>query len=69
MELALDEAVVLELMRVLKARKGRVDPCTLQLLLFLVAHGEFNEKGELTGLRAHPRLRIDYRVSWGCTKQ
>ncbi|MEB3778627.1 MAG: hypothetical protein GSR85_00120 [Desulfurococcales archaeon] len=62
MELTLDEAVVLELMKALKAKRGRIDKLSLEKLVFLVAHGEFNERGELVGLRAFPRLGVDYRV-------
>ena len=62
LELTLEEAVVLELMRILKSSKGRIDRLSLEKLLFLVAHGEFNSEGKVVGLRVFPRLGVDYRI-------
>ena len=62
MELTREEAIVLELMRLMKEAGRRVDKLALEKLVFLVAHGEFNDKGELVGLRVFPRIDVDYRI-------
>ena len=62
MELTLEEAIVLKLMTKMKEARGTIDKLALEKLVFLVAHGEFDEKGELVGLKTFPRIEADYRV-------
>ncbi|MCE4625112.1 MAG: hypothetical protein F7C35_04530 [Desulfurococcales archaeon] len=62
MELTREEAIVLELMKLMKKAGRRVDKLALEKLVFLVAHGEFNYRGELVGLRVFPRIDVDYRI-------
>ena len=62
MELTLEEKIVLELIRRRKSAGRRVDKMSIEKLVFLVAHGEFSEKGDIEGLRAFPRIDVDYRV-------